>query len=137
MSVGSVSKTTFYQMLPAFAIKLGSLGIGLSTRSIQEGSIAMMFEAAACFGTDAELSQPATQTNPSLGHVFPAQAHWMQLPWPHHLTSRAQVMPRQGCFRISAALKLLLVVFGESGPGGFGFLSSSAWFLGCSTSSSF
>jgi hypothetical protein len=41
MSVGGVSKTTFHQMLPAFAIKLGSLGIGLSARSIQEGLITM------------------------------------------------------------------------------------------------
>lgn len=91
MSVGSVSKTTFHQMLPAFAIKLGSLGIGLSTRSIQEGLIAMTFKAAARFRSGTELPQPATQTNPSLGHVFPAQAHRMQPPWPHYLTSRAQI----------------------------------------------
>jgi hypothetical protein len=58
MSVGSVSKTTFHQMLPAFAIKLGSLGIGLSTRSIQEGLIAMTFKAAARFGSGAELNLP-------------------------------------------------------------------------------
>ena len=43
MSVGSVSKTTFHQMLPAFPIESGSLGIGLSTRSIQEVLIAMAF----------------------------------------------------------------------------------------------
>ncbi len=75
MSVSSVSKTTFHQMLPAFAIKLGSLGIGLSTRSIQEGNL-MTFKAAARFRAGAELSQTATPDKPtSLGHVFPAQAH--------------------------------------------------------------
>src|SRR5246127_920364 len=91
MSVCSASKTTFHPMLPAFSIKLGSLGIGLSTRSIQEGLIAMTFKAAARFGSGTELPQSATQTNPFLGHVFPAQAHRMQPPWPHYLTSRAQI----------------------------------------------
>ena len=78
-------------MLPAFAIKLGSLGIGLSTRSIQEGLLAMTFNAAARFGSRAELPQMATQTDPSLGNVFPAQAHRIQPPRPHRLTSLAQI----------------------------------------------
>src|SRR3979409_2237380 len=78
-------------MLPAFAIKLGTLCLGLSTRSIQEGLIAVTFKAAARFGSGAELSQMATQTNSSLGHVLPGQAHRMQPPGPHHLTSRAQI----------------------------------------------
>jgi hypothetical protein len=75
MSVGGVSKTAFHQMLPAFPIESGSLGISLSTRSIQEVLIAMAFNAAARFGTGAELPQPATQTHPSLGDVFPTEAH--------------------------------------------------------------
>jgi hypothetical protein len=66
MSVGGVSKTAFHQMLPAFSIKSGSLGVRLSTRSIQEVLLAMAFNAAARFGTGAELPQPATQTHPSL-----------------------------------------------------------------------
>jgi hypothetical protein len=41
MSIGGVSKTAFHQMLPAFPIESGSLGVGLSTRSIQEVLIAM------------------------------------------------------------------------------------------------
>src|SRR6202043_897121 len=57
----------------------------------QEGLITMTFNAAARFGSRAELPQPATQTDPSLGNVFPAQAHRMQPPWPHYLTSRAQI----------------------------------------------
>jgi hypothetical protein len=75
MSVGGVSKTAFYPMLSAFPLESGSLGIGLSTRSIQEVLIAMAFNAAARFGTGAELPQPATQTHPSLGDVFPTEAH--------------------------------------------------------------
>jgi hypothetical protein len=63
MSVGGVSKTAFHQMLPAFPIESGSLGVGLSTRSIQEVLIAMAFNAAARFGTGAELPQSATQTD--------------------------------------------------------------------------
>jgi hypothetical protein len=46
MSVGGVSKTAFHQMLPAFPIESGSLGVGLSTRSIQVVLIAMAFNAA-------------------------------------------------------------------------------------------
>ena len=90
MSVGGVSKTAFHQMLPAFPVESGSLGVGLSTRSIQEVLIAMAFNAAARFGTGAELPQSATQTHPSLGDVFPTEAHRVQPPWLHHLASRAQ-----------------------------------------------
>jgi hypothetical protein len=90
MSVGGVSKTAFHQMLPAFPIESGSLGVNLSTRSIQEVLIAMAFNAAARFGTGAELPQPETQTHPSLGNVFLTEAHRVQPPWLHHLTSRAQ-----------------------------------------------
>jgi len=90
MSVGGVSKTAFHQMLPAFPIESGSLAVGLSTRSIQEVLIAMAFNAAARFGTGAELAQPATQTHPSLGDVFPTEAHRVQPPWLHHLASRTQ-----------------------------------------------
>src|SRR5260370_42230580 len=84
------AKTAFHQMLPAFAIESSSLGVGLSTRSIQEVLIAMAFNAAARFGTGAELPQPATQTHPSLGDVFPTEAQRVQPPRLHHFAGRAQ-----------------------------------------------
>jgi hypothetical protein len=37
VSVVSVSKTAFHQMLPAFPIELGSFAIGLPAGSIQRG----------------------------------------------------------------------------------------------------
>jgi hypothetical protein len=60
MSVGGVSKTAFHQMMPAFAIELGSFAAGLPARQVQEVLIAMPFNAAAGFGTGAELPQPTS-----------------------------------------------------------------------------
>jgi hypothetical protein len=90
MSVSSVSKTTFHQMLSAFPIELGSFGIRLSTRSIQEVLIAMPLNAAASLRTRTELPQPTTQTDTSLGDVFPTQARRVQAPWLHELAGRTQ-----------------------------------------------
>jgi hypothetical protein len=90
MSVSSVSKTTFHHMLSAFPIELGSFGISLSTRSIQEVLIAMPLYAAAGLRTCTGLPQPTTQTDASLGDVFPTQAHRVQAPWLHQLAGRAQ-----------------------------------------------
>jgi hypothetical protein len=90
MSVSSVSKTTFHQVLSAFPIELGSFGIRLSTRSIQEVLIAMPLNAAASLRTRTELPQPTTQTDASLGDVFPTQAHRVQASWLHQLAGRAQ-----------------------------------------------
>jgi hypothetical protein len=78
MSVSSISKTTFHQMLSAFPVELGFFGISLATPLIQEVLIATPLYAAASLRTRTERPQPTTQTDASLGDVFPTEAHRVQ-----------------------------------------------------------